>query len=251
MLAGKHLADPQHPVFRADQGGTRWNPQQQIHLTPDRWQKEFKDIVTTARAIRLASPRDPGLAATHLVHARQWEAVRGKLTLPLHGLFDYSWSESEKLDQLRRANGRILGIEDSAITAELDSRDELAHALKHYLIAAEKSTHPDIAAPALESANEILFKLSEFSLYRCSRAAETDATALSNQLVRELRDAFEASRRSEDGVADDDRAGHGDAARIVDAVPIGNQAAVQSADVEQRIPVRAIAGEAGHIDRQD
>ena len=188
-LAGKHLDEADQPAFPIHQFGRRWNGHRQIHLTPERWKDEFKSLRNTARAIRLASSRDPGLAAAHLRHARQWEALRGHLTLPLLSVFDYSASESPKLDQLRRTNGRMLGISDQEIVAELDSRDELSHALDHYLAAA-KSTHPEIAAPALEGANEVLFKLAEFSLYRCSRAVETDATRLSNELVDRLESDF-------------------------------------------------------------
>lgn len=37
---------------------------------------------------------------------------------------------------------------------------------------------------------------------------------------------------------------------IVDPVPVGDQASSQSADVQQRIPIRAVPGEPGHVDRQ-
>ena len=41
------------------------------------------------------------------------------------------------------------------------------------------------------------------------------------------------------------------AAGIVNAVTIGNEAVAQAADVEERIPVGAVAREARHVDRQD
>jgi len=188
-LAGKHLDDDEHPAFPIHQFSRRWNAHQQIHLTGKRWNDDLTALRNTARAIRLASPRDPGLPAAHLRHARQWESLRGQVTLPLHQVFDYSSSESQKIDQLRRTNARILGMSDAQITKELDSRDELHHALELFL-AATKSSHPDIAAPALEGANEILFRLAEFSPYQCSRAAETGATSLSNKLVDRLENDF-------------------------------------------------------------
>jgi len=41
------------------------------------------------------------------------------------------------------------------------------------------------------------------------------------------------------------------ASRVVDAVSIGNEAAAQATDVQERVPVRTVAGEPRHIDRQD
>jgi len=41
------------------------------------------------------------------------------------------------------------------------------------------------------------------------------------------------------------------AAGIIDAIPIGDQAAAQPADVQERVPVGTVASEPRHIDRQD
>ena len=41
------------------------------------------------------------------------------------------------------------------------------------------------------------------------------------------------------------------AARIIDAITIGDEAAAQAADIQQRVPVGAVAREARHVDRQD
>ena len=49
-----------------------------------------------------------------------------------------------------------------------------------------------IAAPALELANQCLFRRAEFSLYQKSRAMETAATKLSADLHRQLRERFPA-----------------------------------------------------------
>ena len=40
-------------------------------------------------------------------------------------------------------------------------------------------------------------------------------------------------------------------ARIVDTVPIGDEATVEPADIEQRIPIRAVACETRYVDRED
>ncbi|MEK7952575.1 tetratricopeptide repeat protein [Luteolibacter soli] len=158
-----------------------------IGLTAAIWQQEVESLAGATELLDQA-PADQK-ARKHLQIARRWKELRGRLTLPLHDLFDYSQSENEKLEQLRRKNASFLGFKPEAVTAELDSRDELHHALRHFLAAAD-SSDPDVAAPALEEANDALFRLAEFSLYRCSRAAETDATGLSRKLVERLRKDF-------------------------------------------------------------
>ncbi|MCW1922583.1 hypothetical protein OKA05_08455 [Luteolibacter arcticus] len=158
-----------------------------IGLTAATWQQEVESLAGATELLEPA-PADQR-ARKHLQIGRRWKELRGRLTLPLHSLFDYSQSEGEKLEQLRRKNAAFLGFATDAITAELDSRDELHHALRHFLIAAE-STDPDVAAPALEEANEAVFRLAEFSHYRCSRAVETDAAGLSRKLVERLRNDF-------------------------------------------------------------
>lgn len=158
-----------------------------IGLTEGLWQQEVEPLAS-ATGLLDDGPAD-GKARRHLHLGRRWKAMRGRLTLPLHQLFDYSRSETEKLEQLRRRNAALLGIAPDRVTAELDSRDELHHALRHFLAAAE-SSDPDIAAPALEEANEALFRLAEFSHYRCSRAVETDASDLSRTLVERLQRDF-------------------------------------------------------------
>ena len=180
------------PADTAERWSNRWEPRDFIGIDAGRWAAEIAPL-----AKLLASPRTP---AKELEAARLWESLRGRLTLPLHGIGDYSGSEEAKLDQLRRINGRVLGFEESHITRELDSRDELQHALDHYLAAA-KSTDPEIAAPALEGANEALRRLAEFSLYRCGRATETDATAHSARLVAELHRRFPGRPETKRAVA--------------------------------------------------
>jgi hypothetical protein len=156
-------------------------------MTEGLWQQEVDPLASATAALQ-EGPADVK-ARGHLRLGRRWKAMRCRLTLPLHHLFDYSRSESEKLEQLRRGNAALLGLSPDRVAAELDSRDELHHALRHFLAAAE-SSDPDIAAPALEEANEALFRLAEFSHYRCSRAVETDAGGLSRKLVERLRRDF-------------------------------------------------------------
>jgi outer membrane protein assembly factor BamD (BamD/ComL family) len=158
-----------------------------ISLTAAIWRKEVESLAGATDMLDEV-PKSQR-ARRHLQIGRGWKALRGRLTMPLHHLFDYARTEPEKLDQLRRKNATLLGLAPEAVVAELDSRDELHHALRHFLIAAE-SKDPDVAAPALEEANEALLRLAEFSHYRCSRAVETDASGLSRKLVERLRRDF-------------------------------------------------------------
>ena len=111
------------------------------------------------------------------------------LTLPLQCSFPFSGNETEKQDLNRRKNGALLGIAAKDIERELDYRDELRHALDHFLKAAE-SKDPEIAAPALEEANEAIVRLAEYSQYAWSRAVESDHAKLSAQLVARLKRDF-------------------------------------------------------------
>lgn len=139
-------------------------------------------------------------AESHLAAARAWEAVRGQVTMLSLSWSTYARSEGEKQDLLRRKNAALFGMTDEAITAELDSRDEMHHALNHFLEAARLPGEPAVTAAALEGANEALFRLAETSLYRASRALETDASGLSLQLVDRLKQSFEASPEAERAV---------------------------------------------------
>jgi len=138
--------------------------------------------------------------AIHLSIARHWMRQRGAITLPLDGLVYYANSEEEKQDLLRRRNALHYGYPAKAVNAELDSRDEASHALEHALKAAE-SKSAAIAAPALELANQCLFRRAEYSLYQRSRALETDATALSRQLHQRLTEGYPKSAEAKRSLA--------------------------------------------------
>lgn len=138
------------------------------------------------------SPPGSHRAKVHLAIARQWMKQRGHLTLPSLSICYYAASEEAKQELLRRRNALELGFSRETTHLELDHRDEATHALEHALEAAV-SEDPAIAAPALELANECLFRRSEFSLYQRSRALETDASRLSADLHRQLRERFPES----------------------------------------------------------
>ncbi len=139
-----------------------------------------------------AAGNEAEMPALHLAIARLWMENRGLLTLPAVELSYYAESEEEKQDQLRRRNALELGFTRDAVNRELDHHDEATHALEHALEAA-KSQDSAIAAPALELANQCLFRRAEFSLYQKSRALETDDTRLSQSLYRQLIDRFPTS----------------------------------------------------------
>ena len=130
-------------------------------------------------------------AQLHLSIARHWMKNRGYLTMPSLALSDYSGSDGDQ-DLLRRRNAIELGFSRKTIHLELDHRDEVTHALEHALEAAV-SKDPAIAAPALELANECLFRRAEFSLYQKSRALETGASKFSSDLHRQLCERFPKS----------------------------------------------------------
>ncbi len=124
--------------------------------------------------------------AVHLEIANYWFQHRGSLTFPAIGSLDFAGSETEKLDLLRRANALSLGFSRESVNAELDSHDEATHALAHALNAAQ-SADPAIAAPALELANECLFRRAEVSIYQRTRALESDATKRSREIYNRLK----------------------------------------------------------------
>ena len=184
-LARRHL-DPADRLVEESNADVATLPPG-IGLTAATWLQEVESLAGATELLDQV-PADQK-ASKHLQIGRRWKERRGRLTLPAYELFGCSLSETEKSEQLRRKNATFLGFAPEAVVAELDSRDELHHALRHFLAAAE-TTDPDVAAPALEEANEALFRLAEFSLYRCTRAVETDATGLSRKLVERLRKDF-------------------------------------------------------------
>ena len=168
----------------------RWRPGTFFDLTSDRWTKDLSPLVEAYQKLSQSNLPPSEQAQLHLQIARHWESRRGELTLPLHHLTDFSRSETDFLDKFRRDNALHHGLSREAIDQALASRDELSHALNHYLAATEISKDPDIAAPALEGANEALFRLAESSPNRAALASRNKHTELSRKLVSRLRKEF-------------------------------------------------------------
>lgn len=159
-------------------------------MTRDDWNTHAAPLAALYAAGTGGAGGDP--AATQLRIAREWMARRGQLTLPAVSINFYAQSEEEKQDLLRRKNAIELGFPREQIERELDLRDEASHALQYALKAAE-SSDPAIAAPALELANQCLFRRAEFSLYQKSRALEKNDTELSKSIHRQLIGRFPKS----------------------------------------------------------
>lgn len=189
-LAERHLTeDPAPPPTEWDW----WNARLASKVRMNRAGWDHAAAPLAALYAELAkSPPDSARAKIHLAIARHWMAHRGTLTIPSLALCYHAASEEEKQELLRRRNALDLGFPRERIHDELDRRDEATHALEHALEAA-KSEDPSIAAPALELANQCLFRRAEFSLYQKSRAMETAASRVSADLHRQLRERFPAS----------------------------------------------------------
>jgi tetratricopeptide (TPR) repeat protein len=171
------------------------NPQ----MTNAQWEERVAPLAAVENQLA-AGPPESERHRLHLEAARLWRDRRGLLTLPMVFLSTYAKSEEAKQDLLRRRNGLLLGFSRETVHAALDGRDEATHALEHALKAATSGS-PAIAAPALELANECLFRRAEFSLYQKSRAVETGASALSADIHQQLRERFPQSPEAKRAVA--------------------------------------------------
>lgn len=196
-IAARYLSDepaPAAPEWEWPQPGLAGNRR----MTREDWDKRVAPLANLHAELAKNPPASEH-AKFHLSIARQWMDQRGFLTLPSLSLCYYAESEEAKQELLRRRNALELGFGRESIHRELDRRDEATLALEHALEAA-KSTDPAIAAPALELANQCLFRRAEFSFYQKSRAMETDATKLSADLHAQLTTRFPDSAEAKRSV---------------------------------------------------
>lgn len=190
-LAHRHLS--QEPSNgKQDYYSYRWA--QLRPMDQEDWDERVAPLATLYEELGKATSSEE-TSRLNLAIARHWLANRGSLTLQVLNVLRYAKSEQEKQDILRRQNALQVGFSRETIDANLDRADEATHALVHALEAA-KSTDPAIAAPALELANQCLFRRAEFSLYQRSRALETNATTLSSELHQQLQDRFPRSEEA-------------------------------------------------------
>jgi hypothetical protein len=122
--------------------------------------------------------------------AETWAKSRGRLTIPgeqVQTTFaGYLYPSGEE----RQKNAQAAGYSAEAAAQELESRDELRHALRHYLLAANLAPKTELASRALRQANEALRLLAERTTWAAGRAFETDATATSRQCYGRLQRDF-------------------------------------------------------------
>lgn len=187
-LAARHLTNSEELPVPKDDYITARSMADFLPMTKVDWDKRVAPIAELSRRLS-NNPPESERAKLHLALARKWMEQRGRLTLPSVAICYFAASEEEKQDLLRRRNALALGLPADAVHRELDGRDEASHALVHALEAA-KSGDPTIAAPALELANQCLFRRAEFSLYQQSRALETNATQVSAGLHQQLTERF-------------------------------------------------------------
>jgi hypothetical protein len=100
----------------------------------------------------------------------------------------------------RHRNARVAGFPSDAAADELENRDELRHAYRCYVQAADLAPNTPVAAGALWRANDALRRMAELSPWSSARAFETNASELSRQLherlLRECPASDEAKRLS-------------------------------------------------------
>jgi hypothetical protein len=100
----------------------------------------------------------------------------------------------------RRTNAKaLLGVKDA--DTELENREELSHAFRWFMEAADKSTKPDVREAALLEALKTIPQIADVSPYTLTRALETDAAGLSRKLYDRLKQEFPDSKRTLDQAA--------------------------------------------------
>ncbi|YCM44263.1 hypothetical protein V2O64_23435 [Verrucomicrobiaceae bacterium 227] len=184
----RHLTIPEPTEVQS--APKRWLPQNLFDFTSDRWNRDVAPLIEAHQKLAAPNLSSTDQARLHLQIAQHWQSRRGQLTIPLHHLTGVYESEPDLLDKLRRDNALFRGLTRESIDQTLASRDELTHALKHYLAAAELSQDPDITAPALEGANEALFRMAEFTPDRAALASRNNHSELSQKFVARLRAEF-------------------------------------------------------------
>jgi len=168
-------------------------------LAGDSWLETVDRLKSLAEEAAKTAP--PKVRAGKLFAlAEAWSSVRGRFTLPS---LDDDWvfgSEYYKSWMLRRQNARLIGVSSAQAAEELHERDELRHAFRYYLRAADCERGTPLAARALWRANDALRGMAELSPWSGAQAFETNATTLSRQLherlLKECPDSEEAKRLS-------------------------------------------------------
>ena len=131
-----------------------------------------------------------------------WAAARGKLVFqPLETESTRKETFSEggyaDADRSRRGNARALGLPEERVNAALEGRDELRHARRHWLKAADAApAGSPLRAQALWRALAAVPKVALVSPFTLARANETDLAGESRKLYDRLRRECPESREA-------------------------------------------------------
>lgn len=171
--------EPQVASLRFQKGGRYPEP-----LDAD-WEASARTIQDLAqKAAAPAAPLERATACDAL--AAKWDEVRGRLImLSLEDAFVFR-SEFYSGWQQRHRNAQLAGLAAGNAAPELENRDELLHAQRLWLRAADLAAGTPLAARSLARANDALRRMAELSPWSLARAFETDASARSRELHARL-----------------------------------------------------------------
>ncbi|HEV7406188.1 MAG TPA: tetratricopeptide repeat protein [Chthoniobacteraceae bacterium] len=153
-------------------------------LAGDEWRAAVRHLEKLTRGRAKGPPAQQARAEYALAEA--WAHVRGRLTIPSEEFDPLFLSGLSPAADERVRNARAAGYSTVTAARELESRDELRHALPHYVAAADLAAGTELAGRALRKANDALRLLAERTTWTAARAFETDAEALSRQWYERL-----------------------------------------------------------------
>jgi tetratricopeptide (TPR) repeat protein len=201
----KRFAEPAAPAPAVAPGSSlplsrfRANGWFPTELAAEEWHRSIDHLALLTRDLKTV--RKPAARAEKLFAlAEAWSALRGRLTLPAADDYDVCHSDFYQTWSQRYRNARVAGLSHATAADEIENWDELRHAFRHYLEAADAAPGTPLAARALWRANNALRLMAELSPWSSARAFETKASDLSRQLherlLRECPNSDEAKRLS-------------------------------------------------------
>jgi TolA-binding protein len=165
------------------------------YVTPAQWSLLAEPVEKLTGAIANTSGERKATLAIQIGDA--WEKARGKLLkLPLDSLtaraaiFKHDQNLAEKF---RTENARALGFE---VDDELGNREELQHAQRWWLAAADAAPQSTMAPKALHKALESMPQIAAASVFAEQQAAENHTAAKSHQLYDRLRRNYPDSKEA-------------------------------------------------------
>lgn len=174
-----------------DYGGPSEPPQEE-------WTKIVTDMAKLQRDVRSATKTE-AKAKAMLALAEAWDRYRGCLCGPL--ITEYPRAEPDQPGCIPLLNAIFLGLPEAQAGQVIDRRDELYHAQKLWLQAADLAPSTALAAHALEMANESLHRIAEYHDTGFQRAFETNAASLSRQIYDRLKREHSSSPEAKRAVS--------------------------------------------------